>query len=405
MLQHGELIPRRIEIRSKARYILKLDISQFYNSIYTHSIPWAIDGKEQAKRQRRAETIGNQLDKHVRKLQDDQTSGIPTGPDCSLIIAECVLTGVATELASRAPSMNGLRHIDDYEIGCQSYSEVDEMISAVQASLNTFELELNAQKTDIRELPAALNPEWMSDLRRIRVRTATAQQQQRDLLDFFDRVIELEARNATETVLTYGLRVMNGQDIYPENWAYIERMLFQIIRNKPSHIRDVLSVVIKNHDKEFDLDFDGLCEALNTMITEKGRAGHSNEVAWALWGLMRMGLPVDSEAATMVSESEDSTVALLCLDAYSRGLVPEGLDTDNWQEMCMSDELFGENWLLAYEAPLKGWLEATDDYLQYTAPFSEFGSSEVSFYDRSLVEGISLTGASTVGGRVPLFSR
>lgn len=42
----GELEKRLFEKLSPYKYIVKTDISRYYHSIYTHSIPWAIHGKE-----------------------------------------------------------------------------------------------------------------------------------------------------------------------------------------------------------------------------------------------------------------------------------------------------------------------------------------------------------------------
>ena len=39
----------RAETRAAARYILQADISRFYHSIYTHSVPWALHTKPTAK--------------------------------------------------------------------------------------------------------------------------------------------------------------------------------------------------------------------------------------------------------------------------------------------------------------------------------------------------------------------
>ncbi|HEY3644882.1 MAG TPA: hypothetical protein VGM16_06025, partial [Gammaproteobacteria bacterium] len=40
---------RRLDIRTRAKYIVKADITRFYPSIYTHSIAWAISGKDVVK--------------------------------------------------------------------------------------------------------------------------------------------------------------------------------------------------------------------------------------------------------------------------------------------------------------------------------------------------------------------
>jgi len=42
----------RAKLRAKSRFILKTDVAGFYPSLYTHSIPWAIHGKQTAKTNR-----------------------------------------------------------------------------------------------------------------------------------------------------------------------------------------------------------------------------------------------------------------------------------------------------------------------------------------------------------------
>ncbi len=88
---HYDLISIRNYDRARSKYILKTDISRFYASVYSHSIPWAIHGKKEAKSKRRTNILGNRIDKAVRDCQDTQTVGIPIGPDTSLIIAEIIL--------------------------------------------------------------------------------------------------------------------------------------------------------------------------------------------------------------------------------------------------------------------------------------------------------------------------
>jgi hypothetical protein len=40
---------RRMELMSSSRFVVRTDVSQFYPSVYTHSIPWALVGKSVAK--------------------------------------------------------------------------------------------------------------------------------------------------------------------------------------------------------------------------------------------------------------------------------------------------------------------------------------------------------------------
>ena len=83
-------LPRhRLERLGRYRFCAVTDVARFYPSIYTHSIPWAVNGKVAAKNDTRVQSaavFGNRLDFIVRQGQDRQTVGIPVGPDVSRII-------------------------------------------------------------------------------------------------------------------------------------------------------------------------------------------------------------------------------------------------------------------------------------------------------------------------------
>jgi hypothetical protein len=61
------------------RFVLRTDVNQFYSSLYTHSIPWALEGKEYAKRHRWG-TPAAKIDKALRDLSDGQTMGYRSVP-------------------------------------------------------------------------------------------------------------------------------------------------------------------------------------------------------------------------------------------------------------------------------------------------------------------------------------
>ena len=56
-------------------YLTHIDISNCYGSIYTHSISWAIHGREEAKKNHNNKNlIGNAIDKHLRDMSYGQTN-------------------------------------------------------------------------------------------------------------------------------------------------------------------------------------------------------------------------------------------------------------------------------------------------------------------------------------------
>ena len=385
-------IPRRLAIRSRARYIVHTDISQFYPSIYTHSIPWAIHGKKYAKRYRRRDNIGNRLDRHSQALQDGQTSGLPIGPDASRIISECVLVGSDLLISKMKPKFKGFRYIDDYEVGCGSYAEAEDAVGCIQRSLHEFELEVNASKTAIGKLPDRIDPEWIFELRRFRFRPK-ARTQHRDIVDFFDTAFELLVKNSDQAILVYALKVLRNIEIDRSNWRDVQMLILQTALNHPYIIYYALVLIVEAHDDKQITDYDAISDTLNMIACRGAVAGYASEVAWALWGLMRLKLSVDAATAKVLGGMGDSIVALLALDAASRGLVQNSLDTSEWESHCNADELAGEKWLLAYEANVHGWLPTGKDYVKKSPYFAKMKQANISFYDSGRVAGVRLTGA------------
>ena len=308
--RHADLARLRIKVRSQARYVVRTDISQFYHSIYTHSIPWALYGKPYAKKYRNAKNIGNSLDRLIQALQDKQTAGIPIGPDCSLVIAESILVGADEALLKDFPSFNGFRHVDDYEIGCNSYSEAESIVSSIQRSLDGFELETNPLKTSIVSLPEPLEPSWVMELRQFQFRDRPPSQYQ-DIVDFFDCAFGWIAKGGGRAVLIYALNKLSSADVAKDNWSATEQLILQTVLNDPSVTYNALYALLQQYNKGQVTDRDLVGGALNSIIQASAIAGHSNEVAWALWGLMRLDLRIAAATTNALSKMDDSIVALL----------------------------------------------------------------------------------------------
>jgi hypothetical protein len=104
---HSELPKARLKAFSRYRFCAVTDVSRCYPSIYTHSVPWAVNGHAVAKADRRvasAAVFGNRLDFVLRQAQDAQTIGIAVGPDTSRLVGEIILSAVDRAFLSRYAS-------------------------------------------------------------------------------------------------------------------------------------------------------------------------------------------------------------------------------------------------------------------------------------------------------------
>ena len=228
---------RRAEIRSASRYTLGLDVSNFYGSIYTHSIPWALHGKAVAKLDRSDKLYGNVIDRFVRNCQDGQTMGIPIGPDTSEIIAESILSSLDLDIPLSI-SKNGYRFMDDYEMNFKNIHDAEAALNIMQSLLNDYELDPNPSKTEIKELPSHIEDDWVSELRVLPISRRPAKQRY-DLYYFFSRAFQYFADRNNKYVLRYAIRKSGSSIVHSSNWDVYQHLILQCMMAEPGCMRFV----------------------------------------------------------------------------------------------------------------------------------------------------------------------
>lgn len=145
------------------KYVVIADIKQFYPSIYTHAISWAIHTKKTSRDHRdNFSYIGHKIDKLLQCSNDGKTNGIAVGPAVSDIISEWMLNAVDVLIDKRLPGRAfGIRFKDDYRIVCDTEDEAKQIINTIQGALREFDLNLSEEKTGVFELPDGMYRPWM----------------------------------------------------------------------------------------------------------------------------------------------------------------------------------------------------------------------------------------------------
>lgn len=141
-----------------SKYIVKTDISSCFPSIYTHVLPWAIIGKEEAKKEvgkprqqwSAIYKFWNELDTFTRYIKNNETNGLLIGPHASNVLSEIILTKIDAELS---PEWHYERAIDDYTCYISKYEESEIFINDLVQQLRKYNLSLNYKKTKIEKLP------------------------------------------------------------------------------------------------------------------------------------------------------------------------------------------------------------------------------------------------------------
>jgi len=261
---YGEIPDGRAHIRSSARYVLCADVSRFYASIYTHSIPWSLHSKAWSK-QNKSGGCGNDLDKAFRNGQDGQTLGIPIGPDCSYLIAECILTAVDDRFEKAHGPVPGIRVLDDYEMAFASFGDAQRAMGHLQEALAEFELALNPAKTQIVELPVRIEHEWVSELRAFTFRPSIKGQRS-DVLRYFDRAYQFAAAYPDAHVLNYALARIAGEPVDTANWPLLQHLTFQALLSEPKTFRPALQLLQHKQSSGHSIDSVLFAELLNRHV-------------------------------------------------------------------------------------------------------------------------------------------
>ena len=144
---------RSLEVALQYRYMFVTDITNCYGSIYTHTIAWALLGKERAKAERSNKgLLGNKIDRYLQGMQYGQTNGIPQGSVLSDFIAEIVLAYSDKELetklnANAITDYHIIRYRDDYRVFCNSKEDIERIAFFLQETLSDLNFQLNSKKT------------------------------------------------------------------------------------------------------------------------------------------------------------------------------------------------------------------------------------------------------------------
>lgn len=138
------------------RYIT--DVQNFYHSIYTHSIEWMLDGKDNAKRNigsrnRENYAFGKSLDKLIQNSQSGETHGLPTGNLITRIIAEVYMCKFDEILLNINNGYSFSRFVDDIVFAFNTDMELIDFKKSLNEKIREYSLSLNDSKTKIESFP------------------------------------------------------------------------------------------------------------------------------------------------------------------------------------------------------------------------------------------------------------
>jgi hypothetical protein len=146
--------------------LLKFDIQDCFNSIYSHSIVWAtLGGIEKGKtawfNNQIKDTFGNEFDDLMQKMNFAETNGIVIGPEFSRIFAEIILQridkDVETTMIARGKYLKKdyecYRYVDDYFLFYNDEDTKKQILEQFDLLFREYKLTRSDSKTIPYEKP------------------------------------------------------------------------------------------------------------------------------------------------------------------------------------------------------------------------------------------------------------
>lgn len=303
-------------------YLLKTDISNFYPSVYSHAVPWALVGHVTAKlpENRNVRNWYNDVDRGIRFCQRTETKGLPIGPGTSSIVAEALLSPVDAALRGK---YRFTRYIDDYTVFLPDRKACDQFLLDLSRELERYALSLNLRKTKVIELPTPRREAWVTEISFLLGdaiapgESAAAHQrlEVRQIRAILDRALELSKDFPDGSVMKYTLSAII--DRYPKEPSvsaadspeerFIEDSLFRFSYFFPTII-PVLQRWLKNY-YSFDARVEDRVEKrIRLLFYRSMELGQSDNVIWCLHYLLQLGHAGDAHIVDRCISSDDPVV-------------------------------------------------------------------------------------------------
>ena len=291
---------RALELALEYECVAQTDISTCYDSIYTHSIPWALHGKDHAKNNRKdSSLLGNRIDWILMGMSYSETHGIPQGSIMCDFIAEILLGYLDKRLyealdKENITKYNILRYRDDYRIFTNSGKEAEIILNKLAEILLDVGLHLNAKKTFVSKdiISASIKPGKIELLSH-----NTSMGLQKFLLFIYDFSLRYPNSGAVKTLLNEAYNRIGNHSIKGDEMVLISLIVNIGLKNHSTYpvVSAILSKLLDGKEKSYK-------EHIAERLLEKFSSGAF--LGWLELWLQRVFIKDDDIAKRIASKTK-----------------------------------------------------------------------------------------------------
>lgn len=353
------------------KYKLKLDINNFFPSIYTHTLGWSLHGKVNG---RNNSLFGNQLDELVRNTNKKQSVGIPIGPDTSVILSEIIGVSLDIHLQNLNTDLIGFRYVDDCNFYFDTRSMAENCLEQIEIFLNDYHLSVNDSKTSISETIDATDEKWVVPISSFEI--SNSEKHQRDSIKrFFSLIFDFSGSNHSSSAAKFGTNKIMGlllkREIHDANHDIVNSLLFRVCLHNPECIGGVFRFIDENQDY-FDKEM--IRKFCLKILKDCCHSTRNYEIIWSLWLMSRLELKImDNNLIDSLSQNL-GLQTIQIHDMSEKGLLSK-IPRINISEI---GSITDEHWMLAYTLQTRGWCDR--DFFGQNEFFSKLRDLGVEFY-------------------------
>ncbi len=147
--------PRYLVLEQKFSSMWMLDIANCFQSIYTHTISWAVKNKEFVKENLNyTSQFCQKFDTLIQRSNNNETNGVPVGSEVSRVFAEIILQDADIKIMHELKKLELkhetdyeiLRYVDDYIIFTHSIENSEIVANTITDTISTYNLNINEAK-------------------------------------------------------------------------------------------------------------------------------------------------------------------------------------------------------------------------------------------------------------------
>jgi hypothetical protein len=330
----------------ESKYIVHADIAKCFQSIYSHSIPWALVGKSEAKSKKSDRKLWfNQLDHNIALCKNGETHGLLIGPHASNVLSEIILSVVDKELCKK---WHYTRHIDDYTCYVDSMENAQLFLVDLKTELGKFDLLVNDKKTKIIELPTAMTKQWKRQLEHPQQFYRNGIFDYKSARAYFDNAIEIFHNNNNDAaILNYAIKSLPFKNMSQQAKLLCIKTIFHLCLLYPY----LVQIVDKFAFARFKIDVSEIAKFSNTLFEQEMKVKNYDAVCFSLLFAIKYRFEIKSLSAQSAIDSDSCVYKLLAFVYFKKyGCESEVLLlVSHANDLKNIDEDFERNWLFVYE--------------------------------------------------------